>query len=77
MAAAAAPPPHHQHPHRGPPPLGKVLTLGSEVIFSLLRIRDPVFFAVLRIHEILVRIRIRGSIPLTNGCGFGSGYFRQ
>jgi hypothetical protein len=24
---------------------------------------------VLRIHEILVRIRIRGSIPLTNGSG--------
>jgi hypothetical protein len=39
--------------------------------------------AVLRIHEILVRIRmriwIRGSIPLTNGSRFGSGscYFRQ
>jgi hypothetical protein len=30
---------------------------------------------VLRIHEILVRIRIRGSIPLTNGSGFGSCYF--
>ncbi len=31
--------------------------------------------AVLRIHEILVtiRIRIRGSIPLTNESGFGSG----
>ncbi len=30
-------------------------------------------------HEILVRVRIRGSIPLTNGsgCGFGSCYFRQ
>jgi hypothetical protein len=50
MAAAAAPPPHHQHPHRGPPPLGKVVTFRSEVIFSLLRIRDPVFFAVLRIR---------------------------
>jgi hypothetical protein len=30
---------------------------------------------VLRIHEILVRIRIRESIPLTNGSG--SCYFRQ
>jgi hypothetical protein len=30
---------------------------------------------VLRIHEILVRIRIRRSIPLTNGSG--SCYFRQ
>jgi hypothetical protein len=28
--------------------------------------------ALLRIHEILVRIRIRGSIPLTNGSGFVS-----
>jgi hypothetical protein len=26
---------------------------------------------VLRIHEILVRIRMRGSIPLTNGSGSG------
>jgi hypothetical protein len=33
------------------------------------------FNTVLRIHEILVRIRIRGSIPLTNGSG--SCYFRQ
>ncbi len=31
--------------------------------------------AVLRIHEILVRIRIRGFIPLTNRSG--SSYFRQ
>ncbi len=29
--------------------------------------------SVLRIHEILVWIRIRGSIPLTNGPGSGSG----
>jgi hypothetical protein len=35
--------------------------------------------AVLRIHDILVWIWIRGSMPLTNGSGFGSGscYFRQ
>ncbi len=34
---------------------------------------------VMRIHEILVRIRISGSIPLTSGsgCGSGSCYFRQ
>ncbi len=36
---------------------------------------------VLRIHEILVRIRLRGSITLTNGsgpgCRSGSCYFRQ
>jgi hypothetical protein len=29
--------------------------------------------AVLRIHDILVWIRIRGSMPLTNGSGFGGG----
>ncbi len=29
--------------------------------------------SVLRIHDILGWIRIRGSIPLTNGSGFGSG----
>ncbi len=37
--------------------------------------------SVLRIHEIFVRIRIRGFIPLPNGsesrCGSGSCYFRQ
>jgi hypothetical protein len=35
--------------------------------------------AVLRIHDILVWIRIHGSMPLTNGSGFGSGssYFRH
>ncbi len=34
---------------------------------------------VLRIRDILVRIRIRGSVPLTNESGSGSGscYFRQ
>jgi hypothetical protein len=31
------------------------------------------FIAVLRIHDILGWIRIRGSMPLTNGSGFGSG----
>ncbi len=29
--------------------------------------------SVFRIHDILVWIRIRGSMPLTNGSGFGSG----
>ncbi len=38
-------------------------------------IRLPLMPTVLRIHELLVRIRIRGSIPFTNGSG--SGYFRQ
>jgi hypothetical protein len=38
------------------------------------KVITPVFQlpAVLRIHEILERIRIRGSIPLTNGSGSGS-----
>ncbi len=37
------------------------------------------YLAVLRIHDILVRIRIRGSIPLTNGTGSGSAscHFHQ
>ncbi len=37
------------------------------------------FSAVFRIHDILVWVRIRGSMPLTNGFGFesGSGYFRH
>jgi hypothetical protein len=30
---------------------------------------------VLRIHDILVWIWIRGSMPLTNGSGWGSGSF--
>jgi hypothetical protein len=35
--------------------------------------------SVLQIRDILVRIQIRGSVPLTNGPGFGSGscYFPQ
>ncbi len=36
------------------------------------------FKAVLRIHDIFgwIRIRIRGSMPLTNGSGFRSGSWR-
>jgi hypothetical protein len=33
--------------------------------------------AVLRIRDILVRIQIRGSVPLLKGSGPGSCYFRQ
>ncbi len=44
-------------------------------------LRDQVFSPVLRIDDILVwfQIRIRGSMPLTNGSGFGSRsyYFRH
>ncbi len=35
------------------------------------------FKAVFRIRDILVRIRSRGSVPLTNGSGSGSCSFRQ
>ncbi len=36
-----------------------------------------VHFSVFRIHDILVWIRIRGSMPLTNGSGSGSCYCRH
>ncbi len=39
-------------------------------------VSDPVWNpAVLRIRDILARIRIPGSVPLTNGSGSGSCYF--
>ncbi len=43
------------------------------------KVRRIVSWAVLRIHDILVwiRIRIRGSIPLTNGSGSGSFFFHH
>jgi hypothetical protein len=34
----------------------------------------PNFRAVLRIQDVLVRIRIRGSMPLSNGSGCESGF---
>jgi hypothetical protein len=37
----------------------------------------PPFKPVLRIHDILVWIRIRGSMPLTNGSRSGSCYFHH
>ncbi len=37
----------------------------------------PIFSSVFRIHDIFVGIRIRGSMPLTNGSGSGSCYFRH
>ncbi len=49
-----------------------------------IRVKKPPFenvilLAVFRIYDILVWIRSRGSMPLTNGSGFGSGscYFRH
>ncbi len=38
-------------------------------------LKQGVMSSVLRIHDILVRILIHGSIPLTNGSWFGSGSF--
>jgi hypothetical protein len=51
----------------------------GSVTYSL-RLPDPdllLFLPVFRIHDILVRFRIRGFMPLTNGSGtgFGSPYF--
>ncbi len=58
--------------------LGAALTSsGNLFLFSSALSEDEYFLAVLHIHDILVwiRIRIRGSMPLTNG--FGSSYFRH
>ncbi len=40
-------------------------------------LKVSVFDPVLRIRDILVRIRVRGSVPLTNWSGSASCYFRQ
>jgi hypothetical protein len=50
---------------------GKTLTYAVPIMQVIV----VLFLAVLRIHAILgwIRIRIRGSMPLTNGSGFGSG----
>jgi hypothetical protein len=49
-------------------PQFQVITLATGYILSLSFILfSQLLVSVLRIHEILVRIRIRGSIPLTNG----------
>ncbi len=66
------------------PDLGsRIPDLGSQthISESLVKIFGLYWVTVLRIHDILgwIRIRIRGSMPLTNGSGFGSGsfYFRH
>jgi hypothetical protein len=53
--------------------LSYAFSFSSEVFFAYY------FLTVFRIHDILVwiRIRIRGSMPLTNGSGFESCYFRH
>ncbi len=61
--------------------LRTVLFLLYRTVNKCIRMWFCVLFPVLRIHDILVRIqiqiRIRGSILLTNGSGFGSCYFRH
>ncbi len=51
----------------------------QKVYFSRLKRVYVGLITVLRIHDILgwIRIRIRGSMPLTNGSGSGSCYFRH
>jgi hypothetical protein len=49
------------------------LNLGSEIRDG----KSGSWIPVLRIRDILVRIQIRGSVPLTNGSGSGSCYFRR
>jgi hypothetical protein len=65
---------------------GFIAVLEHEKLCHIPATLDIIFFSsltiplsVLRIRDILIRIRIRGSEPLTNGFGsdFGSGYFRQ
>ncbi len=50
-------------------------TTSSSSNSSIYRFTNSLFLPVLRIHDILVWIRIRGSMPLTNGSG--SCYFCQ
>jgi hypothetical protein len=55
---------------------GSKLSGGQRARISLARaVYQNKVATVLRIRDILVRIRIRGSVPLTNGSG--SWYFRQ
>ncbi len=57
---------------------GSKLSGGQRARISLARaVYQNKVSTVLRIRDILVRIRIRGSVPLTNGSGSGSWYFRQ
>jgi hypothetical protein len=46
-----------------------------EALLLPLLLDGEVLVAVFQIHDILVWIRIRGSMPLTNGSGCGSGSF--
>ena len=64
---AGQPPPRGRGSAAPPPGSGSGCPLGGS---SLVNAKP-----VLRIHEIFVRIR--GSIPLTNGSGSGSCYIRQ
>ncbi len=45
--------------------------------FAVFSCRRGAYYFMLRIHDILGWIRIRGSMSLTNGSGSGSCYFRH
>jgi hypothetical protein len=53
----------------------RILNLYPEILY--LQRKSVKYQPVLRIRDILVRIRIRRFVPLTNGSGLGSCYFRQ
>jgi hypothetical protein len=57
--------------------LNSTLTQRTSILRSSQAKRYAGYFPVLQIHDILVwiRIRIRGSMPLTNGSGSGSCFF--
>ena len=55
--------------------LETVHTVLCQLVNLLFLQKNLDFIAVLRIHDILVWIRILGSMPLTNGSGCGSGSF--
>jgi hypothetical protein len=63
----------------GPPllPVRRTLAqrLGKAAQYGPVHVLD--LKAVFRIHDIVVWIRIRGSMPLANGSGSGSCYFRH
>ncbi len=57
-----------------PPPMPRIIIRAVGLVAVIKVKQDIIFYiAVLRIRDILgVRIRIRGSVPLTNGSGFAT-----
>ncbi len=81
--------PRPSAPQSSRPPKGRKISVTTPETFSWRVVRSrglitkPVWprslnkKPVLRTHDILLRIRIRGSMLLTNGSGSGSCYFRH